>query len=66
MVFMEEELVQSSDEEKLKNCINKLREVLNEMCCTIDEPETSSRKLLVSQQLDQLIVEYMYLKNTNK
>ena len=59
---MEKETTSNLDEEKLKACINKLREVLNEMCCSMNDPETSMKKLMVSQQLDQLIVEYMGLK----
>ena len=49
------QIVENLDEEKLRTCINKLREVLNEI-------EPSLERLIVSQQLDKLIVEYMYLK----
>lgn len=62
---MRDEIVSVSYEEKLKICINTLRDVLNEMCCTVDNPELSLKKLIVSQQLDDLIVEYMILKNAN-
>ena len=59
---MEETIVRSLDEDKLKTCIDTLRDVLNEMCCTLDEHEMSIEKLIVSRQLDKLIVEYMILK----
>ena len=38
--------------EKLENCINDLRDVLNEMCCSLDEGEANIEKLTVSRQLD--------------
>lgn len=59
---MEELIIRSLDEDKLETCINTLRDVLNEMCCTLDEHEMSIEKLIVSRQLDKLIVEYMVLK----
>ena len=59
---MEERIVGFLDEDKLKACIDTLREVLNEMCYTLDEHEMSIEKLIVSRQLDKLIVEYMVLK----
>ena len=59
---MKEGIVRSLQEEGLITCINTLRDVLNEMCCIIDNPTSSKEKLIVSRQLDELIVEYMYLK----
>lgn len=59
---MEEAIVNSLDEDKLETCIDTLREVLNEMCFTLDEHEMSIEKLIVSRHLDKLIVEYMILK----
>lgn len=47
----------------LKNCIDDLRHILNEMCYLIDEREVNIEKLNVSRQLDTLIVEYMEIKN---
>lgn len=58
-----EQIVRSLDEEKLITCINKLRDILNEMCYTNDEPGASMERLIVSCELDELIVEYMNLKN---
>ena len=48
--------------QKLENCINALRDILNEMCGLIDERDVNKEKLNVSQQLDTLIVEYMGLE----
>lgn len=59
---MEERLVGTLAEDKLKTCIDTLKEVLNEMCFTLDDHEMSIEKLIVSRQLDKLIVEYMILK----
>jgi len=61
-VLIIEKLVEIFDEEKLKDCINNLRDVLNELCCAIDEGEVSIERLFVSRKLDELIVEYMNLK----
>jgi len=38
--------------EKLENCINDSRDVLNEMCCSLDVGEVNIEKLTVSRQLD--------------
>ena len=51
-----------SHEQELETSIDALRDILNELCCTIDEWEVNIEKLNVSQQLDKLIVEYMGLK----
>ncbi|MBZ9686538.1 aspartyl-phosphate phosphatase Spo0E family protein [Clostridium estertheticum] len=59
---MGEPIVRNFDENKLETCIDTLRDVLNEMCCTLDEHEMSIEKLIVSRKLDKLIVEYMVLK----
>lgn len=50
--------------DRLKTCIDELREVLNEMCITLDEKINNEERLIVSQYLDELIVEYM--KQVNK
>jgi hypothetical protein len=59
---MKEALVRTLAEENLITCINTLREILNEMCCTVAEHEPSIEKLIVSRQLDILIAEYMVIK----
>ncbi|HEY8893089.1 MAG TPA: Spo0E family sporulation regulatory protein-aspartic acid phosphatase [Clostridium sp.] len=58
----------NSDLEKLNNRIYELRNVLNELCSTIydndSDKENKEDILIVSQYLDDLIVEYM--KQNNK
>jgi len=48
--------------EKLESCIDNLRDILNEMCSSLDACEVNIEKLNVSRQLDTLIVEYMRLE----
>jgi len=60
---MEEQIVRDLKEDKLEACIITLKEVLNEMCYTLDEHDISIEKLIVSRKLDKLIVEYMSSKN---
>jgi hypothetical protein len=43
----------------LKNSINNLRDVLNEICCTDSGTEEKKERLDISMKLDKLIVEYM-------
>lgn len=45
--------------ERLNDEINELRETLNQVCCTLDSDEAYVDRLILSQQLDELIVEYM-------
>ena len=52
-------------QKKLKTSIDTLRDILNELCCTSDDHEVNIEKLIISQQLDILIVEYMGLEKTN-
>ncbi|MGV8980841.1 hypothetical protein [Clostridium sp.] len=59
---MEEKTSEILQEQDLNASIDKLRDILNEMCCTIDEREVNMEKLNVSHQLDMLIVKYMGLK----
>jgi len=69
-----EELISSMNEKiiKLKNIekkavklsdlnrqINEVREILNEVCCTVDTTKAINDRLTISQYLDELIVEYM-------
>ncbi|MDT8719714.1 GGDEF domain-containing protein [Clostridium sp. 19966] len=44
---------------RLDKQIGELREVLNEICCTLDENDSKGKQLIISQWLDELIVEYM-------
>ncbi|MEQ8197475.1 MAG: aspartyl-phosphate phosphatase Spo0E family protein [Clostridiaceae bacterium] len=45
----------------LDHCITELRESLNEAALTTSDFET---RLAISQSMDELIVEYMKLKNS--
>ncbi|MEK6265576.1 MAG: Spo0E family sporulation regulatory protein-aspartic acid phosphatase [Clostridium sp.] len=45
--------------EDLKDRINNLRDVLNEICCTDLGNQVEEEKLDISRQLDLLIVDYM-------
>jgi len=49
---------------RLNEGIEELREVLNEICSTLEESEKDKKRLDVSKRLDELIVEYM--KELNK
>jgi len=44
---------------KLNRQINEVREILNEVCCTLDTTKAVDDRLIISQYLDKLIVEYM-------
>jgi len=61
---MMDEKLRLLNQQKLETSIDTLRDILNEMCCTIDEREVNIEKLTISQQLDRLIVEYMFLEKT--
>jgi two-component system, cell cycle response regulator len=45
--------------DRLNKAIEELRDTLNEICCTVDENENDKERLIISQYLDNLIVEYM-------
>lgn len=45
--------------EELSNRINDLRDVLNEACCTDQNTESQEQRLIISRNLDELIVNYM-------
>jgi len=59
-------LFECSRKQELEDYIDILRDILNEMCCTleIDEYIFNIEMLKVSCQLDKVIVEYMILKNS--
>lgn len=44
---------------KLNDQINEVRELLNEVCSTLDEGSNNPERLAISRYLDELIVEYM-------
>ena len=52
--------------ENLRKTINSFRDILNELCYALDETEKHNQRLIVSQHLDKLIVEYMNEIQTNK
>ena len=60
---MEKVRINNLSIEELKKSINELRDVLNEICTTVDEIEGDNKKIIMSQHLDELIVEYMYKSN---
>jgi hypothetical protein len=45
--------------ERLDKSIDEIRDVLNEISFTVEDNEYIKERLLVSQCLDELIVEYM-------
>ena len=53
---IEKKAVKLSD---LNRQINEVREILNELCCTVDTTKAINDRLTISQYLDELIVEYM-------
>lgn len=44
---------------RLNKQINELREILGELCITLNSHEVNNETLFISQQLDELIVKYM-------
>lgn len=50
---------------KLNRQINEVREILNEVCCTVNIAEAVDDRLIISQYLDDLIVKYMKELNCN-
>lgn len=51
---------------ELNQNINSVREILNEVCCTLDGNVDIDNGLTISQHLDDLIVEYMKELNNHK
>jgi|GEM_PF-2697701 Spo0E like sporulation regulatory protein. len=47
------------DKNGIKRDIEELREVLNEICAMEEGNKILKKRLILSQQLDRLIVEYM-------
>lgn len=45
--------------EELNIRINDLRDVLNELCCIVQNTQVQEERLLTSRNLDELIVKYM-------
>ena len=51
---------------ELNQNISAVREILNEVCCTLDGNVDIDNGLTISQHLDDLIVEYMKESNNHK
>ena len=56
---MKREINENIHKEEIEKRIDELREVLNEICVTAEDTETLKKRLIVSQHLDQIIVQYM-------
>jgi len=56
---MNKEVNRNVDKDELKKHIDELRDVLNEICATTENSKGLEERLLVSQHLDQIIVQYM-------
>jgi len=63
--FTLEEFFRFFFKQELESSIDALRDILNDMCCTIDESDFNIEMLDVSQQLDKVIVEYMGLESSS-
>jgi hypothetical protein len=50
---------------ELNRQINEVREILNELCCTVDTTKDVNDRLTISQYMDELIVAYMKELNYN-
>ena len=56
---MKRQINENIDKDELKKQIDELREVLNEICVTAEDTEGLKKRLLVSEHLDRIIVQYM-------
>ncbi len=56
---MDEKIINDVYKDQLKNDIEQLRDILNEICIIHEKLEDDEQTLIVSQQLDKLIVKYM-------
>lgn len=65
MYFLGKEDSKHLELARLNKNIEELRDILNEICCTIDESENDKERLSISKCLDDLIVEYMRELNKN-
>jgi two-component system, cell cycle response regulator len=61
---LNKEISKQLELEKINKNIQELRDILNEICCTVVEDEKDKERLEVSEALDKLIVQYM--KELNK
>ncbi len=56
---MNREINVEIDKDEIKKNINSLRDTLNEICVTKDYAKEAKKRLILSQQLDELIVQYI-------
>ena len=56
---MKRESNENIHKDELKKQIDELRDVLNEICVTAQDTEGLKKRLLVSEHMDQIIVQYM-------
>ena len=60
---MKKVIIDNIEIDKLKNRINEVRDILNQTCSTFDGNEGKEYLLKISEELDELIVEYMKRNN---
>lgn len=54
------------EKEIIEKHIDELRDVLNEICVTQQDTEDLKKRLIISQQLDILIVQYMSINKKDR
>jgi len=60
---MNRQINKNIEKEEIERNIDKLRDVLNESCATIQETKELKKRLTLSRQMDELIVQYMKINN---
>jgi hypothetical protein len=63
---MDERLIDYMNKEQLRNDIEELRDILNEICLKHEQIQDEEQTLIVSQQLDKLILKYMTYKGETR
>ena len=63
---MKREINENIDKKEIERNIEELRDVLNEICATDENLEGVKKRLIVSEQLDRLIVKYMNVNNEQR
>ena len=60
---MNRQINKNIEKEEIERNIDELRDALNESCATIEETKELKKRLILSRQLDELIVQYMNINN---
>lgn len=60
---MNKQINKNIEKEEIERHIDELRDVLNEICSTVQETEGLKKRLILSRQLDELIVQYMNINS---